>query len=483
MNNKVLFVLVLLVLSLAYSCRKKDVVNTDNSLKLEFSNDSIIFDTVFTTLGSTTHRLMVYNKSDSKLKISNVQLEGGSSSQFRLNFDGESGNNFDDIEINANDSLYLFAKVTINPDDANSPFVVEDKLHFLTNGNEQSVKLVAWGQNANYILADTYGTGFPPYKIISDSLEDIHWTSEKPYVIYGFAVINSYGKLTIEEGTRVYFHANSGLWAYADGLLKVYGSPENKVHFSGDRLESNYSDLAGQWDRIWLMEAMPGEDHEIRNSIIENGFIGIQAESFIRHAQNKLILHNVIVQNMKGIGLFTRLYNVESSNTILANCGGYCLALTMGGNYNFKHSTLANYWSSSVRNTPALFLNNYSTDTLNDIYPVAFNFNMGNSIVYGYNSDEFETDMDAGADSSYFFDHCILRTKINTSDASIYKNILVNEDPKFLKYQENDYRLDTLSPAIGYGNPDIASSVPFDLLGNQRTPLPDLGVYQFVPGR
>ncbi len=483
MYKKFLFALLIFIIAFAFSCQKKDVISDDSSLKLEFSNDSIIFDTVFTSLGSATHRLMIYNKSNSNLKISNILLEGGAASKFRVNLDGESGSNFSDIEIDGNDSLFLFAKVTINPSDVNSPFVVEDQLSFLTNGNEQKIKLVAWGQNANYILADTYSPGFPPYKIIADSLESVIWTSEKPYVVYGYAVINSYGKLTIEAGTKVHFHDQSGLWAYADGLLKVYGTQEDKVHFMGDRLEPDYAELPGQWDRIWLMEATPGENHKIENAIIENGFIGLQAESFLRQAENKLILHNVVVQNMKGIGLFTRLYNVESTNTLLANCGGYCLALTTGGNYDFKHTTIANYWPYSVRNTPAVFLNNYTLDTSDNVIPYALNFNIGNSIVYGYNSDEFDTDMVGDADSTYFFDHCILKTQRNTSDLSMYNMVLKNEDPLFLYYQENDYRIDTLSPAIGYGDPAISSTVPFDLIGNPRAPLPDLGVYQFVPGQ
>ena len=483
MYKAVLLTITIVFLSLVYSCQKKDIISTDSSLKLEFSNDSIIFDTVFTTLGSATHRLMIYNNSNSKIKISNMLLEGGGSSQFKLNLDGESGSNFTDIEIPGKDSLYVFARVTIDPNDLNNPYVVEDQLKFLTNGNEQSIKLVAWGQNANYILANTFSPGFPAYKIVADSLETVHWTNEKPYVIYGFAVINSYGELIIDEGTRVHFHENSGLWAYADGLLKVYGTQENMVHFSGDRLEDQYSDISGQWDRIWLMESRRGENHEIHNAIIENGFIGIQAESFLRYAEDELIMHNVIIQNMTGIGVFTRLYNIQSTNTLLANCGGYCLALTSGGNYDFKHSTIANYWSHSIRNTPSLFLNNYFYDSIEGNVSVPFSFNMGNSIVYGYNNDEFETDMFGTADSIYYFDHCDLKTSRNISDNSIYNSVLRNEDPIFLNYLENDYRLDTLSPLIGIGKPEIASTVPFDLLGNSRTPLPDLGVYQFMPGR
>jgi len=149
MLKNILFSVLALSLVLVYSCRKKDVISTDPSLQLEFSNDSIIFDTVFTSLGSATHRLMIYNRSNSKLSISNIQLEGGASSKFRLNLDGESGSSFSNIELDGGDSLFMFAKVTINPKEGfNTPFVVEDQVHFLTNGNEQNVKLVAWGQNA-----------------------------------------------------------------------------------------------------------------------------------------------------------------------------------------------------------------------------------------------------------------------------------------------------------------------------------------------
>lgn len=241
----------ILILSvITFSCRKDRVIDNNPSLKLSFSNDTVIFDTVFTSLGSATQRLMVYNPSKSVVNISNILLAGGDKSPYRINVNGLSGSSFKDIELNGGDSLYLFARVTIDPTDIGNPFVVEDSILFLTNGNEQRIKLVAWGQNANYILADKYIEGFPPFKIVADSLETVHWTNEKPYVIYGYAVINSYGKLIIDEGARVYFHKNSGLWAYTDGVLKVFGSQDNPVTFQGDRLESFYNDLPGQWDQL-----------------------------------------------------------------------------------------------------------------------------------------------------------------------------------------------------------------------------------------
>ncbi len=464
------------------SCRK-DILNDDPSIKLTFSADSVIFDTVFTSLGSATHRLMVYNPSASKIKIASIALASGTGSDFRINVDGQPGTSVNDIELAGGDSLFIFLRVTIDPTNVNNPFVVEDDLRFLTNGNNQSVKLVAWGQNAHYILADTYNTGFPPYKVVVDSLQTVHWTEEKPYVIYGYAVVDSYGKLIIDPGTRIYFHDKSGLLAYSDAVLKVEGTLDNPVHFQGDRLESEYNDLPGQWDRIWLMESQPGEDHEIRNAIIENGFIGIQAESFLRVATNKLILENVTVRNMNGIGIFSRIYNILGGNTVVANCGGYCMAFTGGGNYNFVQSTVANYWEYGIRKTPALFLNNFLLDSAENPVPIPMHFDMGNSIVYGYNEDEFGTEMVEGADSIYFFDHALLKTKRDVGDATLFNSVIVNDDPLFFNTDDNDYRLDTLSPAIDKGSETISSQIPNDILGNPRGTLPDLGAYEFEPGQ
>ena len=269
-NRYTNFFILLLFLSIliTVSCRKEEIINNSPYLKLGFSADSVIFDTVFTSLGSATKQLMIYNPSDSKVVISNLILGDGEQSAYRINVDGESGDSFKDIELSGGDSIYVFVRVTIDPQNINNPYVIEDDIYLLTNGNEQKIKLIAWGQDANYILADTYIEGLPPFKIIADSLETVHWTNEKPYVIYGYAVINSYGKLIIDEGARIFFHEGSGLWAYVDGELNVLGTIENPVTFKGDRLEEQYANTPGQWDRIWLMESRVGHDHIIKNAII-----------------------------------------------------------------------------------------------------------------------------------------------------------------------------------------------------------------------
>jgi hypothetical protein len=186
---------------------------------------------------------------------------------------------------------------------------------------------------------------------------------------------------------------------------------------------------------------------------------------------------------MNGIGIFSRIYNIVGGNTVVANCGAYCMALTGGGSYNFIQSTFANYWPYGVRKNPALFINNFVLDTLENPVPVPVNFQLGNSIVYGYNDDEFGTEMVAGADSVYFLNHVLLKTEMDVSDPQYFESVIVNEDPLFVDHETNDYRIDTLSPAIDKGSVNISSQIPNDILGNPRGNTPDLGAYQFIPGQ
>jgi hypothetical protein len=123
------------------------------------------------------------------------------------------------------------------------------------------------------------------------------------------------------------------------------------------------------------------------------------------------------------------------------------------------------------------------TDSSNQNVPNAMHFTLGNSIIYGYNDDEFGTKMISGADSAYFLDHCLVKTTLGMSDANYFNQIIKNKDPLFINTNKQDFRLDTLSPAIGKGDPYISVHAPNDILGNPRSTSPDLGAYQFVPGQ
>ena len=464
------------------ACRPENQISDDPSHCLAFSTDTVLFDTVFTSLGSSTHHLIAYNRYPQDLIISEVRLMGGEQSRFRLNLDGEAGVVFHDKVIPANDSLFSFLNVTIDPDDTTTPFVVEDSLLFVTNGNQQMIKLVAWGQNARYIVGDqTVSVLRYPYTIVADSLETTHWTNELPYVIYGYALVNSYGTLHIHEGTHVYVHDKSGIISWSEGQLIIEGSAEQPVIIEGDRLEPYFKNQPGQWDRIWLQECRPGADHVINHAIIRNGYIGIQAESFLKATQAALRLHNTVIENHTGIGLYALYYAIEADNTVIDNCGQYGLAVQIGGEYLLRHLTIGNYWWNSPRTTPSLVLNNYYDDE-NDVrqeFPLYFE--MGNSIVYGTAKEEFVADLSGvEVDTTYLFDHCLLKTENKDNNFPGFTNCLFNQDPLFVDDRLFDLHLsDILSPAVGSGSPAISAFVPFDIEGKNRTGTPDMGAYQF----
>ena len=470
------------------SCRKEIKYSDNPSKDISLSTDTIAFDTVFTSVGSSTRVLMIYNNNSENLKINSIRLEQGSNSPYSINVDGESGTLFTDKEIYANDSLYVFVKVTINPNDNNNPFFVEDRLIFNTNGNENVVHLTAYGQNANYIIGrigifpDQNGhyTNYY-YPLTNDTLKDVHWTAERPYVIYNVALIDSDGTLTIEPGTHVYFHGGAGLWAWSEGQLIVNGTAENPVVFQGDRLESFYADQPGQWDRIWLMEAREGHGHIINHAIIRNGFIGLQIQRMLKDNMEVASITNTIIENHTGMGLYANRYSILMQNFVVNNCGNYCVALTGGGEYVFTHGTIANYWTNSTRKAEALFFNNLYTDPTDGLtYAIPINCEINNSIVYGNRDNEFGTDFYPIADTTYKFRNTLICTR-RPHLTQLYEDCLFNNNPKFKNPAEFDFHLDTLSPAIGIGNPAYSTGMlQFDLDGIDRGITPDAGAYQYI---
>lgn len=464
------------------ACKKNNQINPDASLKLSFSTDTLLFDTVFTSLGSATHQLRIYNPNSDDLKISSIRLLGGESSPYRLNLDGENNTEFYDKIIPANDSLFSFLRVTINPNDLNTPFVVEDELEFITNGNTQIVKLLAWGQNANYIVADkvvTLGNVKYPYHIVADSLQTTVWTNERPYVIYGWALINSWGTLKIEEGTRIYCHQGSGIFSWSDGQLIISGTAENPVVIQGDRLEAYYNDTPGQWEQILMMDGRPGADHRISHAIIRNGTIGLNCQSSLKVTECALRIDNTIIENQSGYGLYSILYPVEAKNFVIANCG-FANFWAFGGDYRFVHGTFADYWQDQHNNNIAISVANRAIDGNEELFYYPFHMEMSNCIVYGKQKDEFSTAFGPDADSTFVLDHCLIKSEKFNGGMAGFSHCLFNLEPYFVD-ELRDYHIDSIaSPVIGTGNPLFGNELPYDLDGVLRIGAPDIGAYQFA---
>ena len=90
----------------AYSSGQQDQGKKDTFFSegnLDFSQDTVIFDTVFTSVGSTTQRLKIYNRSNQNLRVDEIELMGGENSPFRINVDGISGIQYSNLEIEGND--------------------------------------------------------------------------------------------------------------------------------------------------------------------------------------------------------------------------------------------------------------------------------------------------------------------------------------------------------------------------------------------
>ena len=196
-----------------------------------------------------------------------------------------------------------------------------------------------------------------------------------------------------------------------------------------------------------------------------------------------LNIHNTIIDNHTGMGIYSNLYNLKATNFVVSNCGNYAIALTGGGEYIFEQGTVANYWTKGTRTTPSLFFNNVYQSPL-DGYGYAYNFyfEMNNCILYGNKDDEFNTDFYPGPDTTYYFNNSLLKTmRRNNELFNNFNECIFNKDPKFINNEYN-FHIDSISPAIGIGNPLYSTGLlQYDLDGVARGNHPDAGAYQYVP--
>ncbi len=466
---------VAIIISL-FSCEDEGYLNSPDA-QLKFSLDTITFDTIFTTIGSTTQRFTVHNPYNENILISRIRLSGGDFSSFRLNINGEVGNEVFETEVPARDSIFIFVEVTIDPNFENLPMVVQDSIEFTTNSNIQNIQLIAYGQDFKLIKGETIKT--------------TTWTSEKPYLIYDYAYIDSTSVLTIEPGTRIYFHKGAGL--YARGTINANGTFQEQIHFLPDRLEESYENIPDQWNGIVLFSG--SHDNIFDFCVIKNANIGLQVGTIENEGYASVKFTNSQIENMAYAGLFALKSKIYAYNDLVANCGFYAVALLIGGEYEFYHTTIANYWgnySSKARSSASLVISNVliiqdsnggSTSYSGDLKKAFF----GNSIVYGNIMQEIELGNNYKNEFNYLFENCIVQVAdtFNTSNKEHYKNIWkgVKYDPLFIDpYKEYNYQLDTLSPAKDIGKPEYGDKFPMDILNKERDSDsgPDLGAYERI---
>ncbi|MET0300054.1 MAG: choice-of-anchor Q domain-containing protein [Flavitalea sp.] len=454
----------LLILLFASACQKDRFITSPDA-RISFSADTLYYDTVFTSTGSTTRFVRIYNNNNEKLRLSSVSLASQSGSPFRINVDGFPGA-ATNLEIQPNDSMYVFVTVTIDPNAENQPFLVRDSLSIRFNGNEQFVQLQAYGQNANFLRN---------YTVTGNEA----WSNEKPYVILNSLTVAENATLTISKGTKLHFHADAPM--LIDGSLRVQGEKydSTKVQFLGDRLDEPYRNFPGAWPGIYFRET--SINNLLEYAVVANAYQGVVVDQPASNGLVKLMMNETTITNCFDAGLIANRTSVNSRNCVISNSGKN-LRISFGGEYNFDHLTnVANSNSYVAHQDAVLDVSNVFEDG-SGIYTADLVARFRNSIFWG-NDGLIKDEATFRKEGSNTFDVSLSNSlwKIETIPSFVTSaNMITNQDPLF-ETIDNDkrvynYRLKEGSPAIEAGAP---IGVLTDLDGNPRKAnKPDAGAYE-----
>lgn len=496
-------------------CQKEGFITASNA-KLAFANDTLSFDTVFTTIGTATKSLTLYNPHDQAIKVSQVYFKGDTRHFFRLNINGQTlngsqDNSLQNIELWQSDSLHIFVDVNIDPNDSNTPFVVQDTIVFVTNGNEQYLTLLAWGQNAHF-----FGRNTPEGQHVAVT-QDTTWTNDKPYIIFNGIIVDSLHTLTIEKGVRIHIYnygsivvkgnlvVNGDSWADTTQIVRFQGvRTENgqPEYIANDYLggvlpdwqqESDYTDIPGQWNGILFF---PGSTGNIKGAELRNGITGILGSKifvenntiFVSQAP-QINIENTVIRDMAWNGIQSQGANITMTNSMIYACGINNLKLTLSGNHQFTHNTFANFSSQHINHRdPICLLENgipiSQTQNLIDT-EAPFKANFYNCIIFGETTREeliSNTFADATTPYEIGFNNCLFRSDVIQIDENLFSNCLFNTpatDTVFQRYFDFDFRLNDNSPAINKATTNTPSPVLYDIANKARDSQPDIGASEF----
>ena len=484
-------------------CRNEQVSNAP-SLRLTFSQDTLRFDTVFTTVGSATKSVMVYNPNPNAVIISKVTQ--AQQRYFHINLDGENDlDRLTNLRINGQDSLILFVNVYIDPQDKNTPVLVEDAVVFETNGNTQTLRLEAYGQNVEKIRHPSRKT----------TVEDYTFTAVKPYLIYDTMLVT--GSLVMEPGARLYFHQGASL--ITEGSVTI-GTPSpstpllpsNRILCVGDRIDNLFDSVpyaysAGGWDGIYIRHKVGGADeYHIDGLDLISATNGLQItnEDSTTHnspsgALSTSHISNSRIHNQAVNGLTIRNMNVEVTNTEISNCGQYCVYL-MGGKHTFIHSTIASFFNSTnvrIQSTSNIGNSAVFVDNADSLPKVTAEFM--NCVITGLGSqnlcwaDTIKEDYDGRIFGNYLKTDSLPTPLLpytgvagaTSSTPNIYwtsedtAQVFVNTFFEYQKYDYYDFHLGEFSPARGIADSAVATLCPMDKDGLSRhLSHPNAGCYE-----
>lgn len=434
------------ILTCLVACSDGDSFSTNRSNLLSFSTDTVHMDTVFSTIGSSTYTLWVFNNSSDGIRISEAYLKRGNQTGFRVNVDGSYldnnlGSVVRDLEVRKGDSIRVFIELTAPQNMQEVAQMVADDLVFrLESGVTQPVRLQGYAWDA--VIVNNL-----------DIEKDTLIESKKPVIVYGGLTVGANVTLTLRK-TALYFHDKAG--------MNVYGTLiADSVVMRGDRLDHMfdylpYDRVSGQWEGVRFFTSSTG--NILTNTELRNGMFGIRCDSARLATDNqRLYMERCIVHNSKGHGV--ELYNayVGMKDCQITNSQGDCV-LAYGGAVLMQGCTIAQFYPFTAERGVALrFFNSFQGFA----YPMEV-LMCENSILTGYADDELMgTQENAEEAYNYMFENCLLRTP-EVNDTTHFRNIIWEKptddiqgkkqfvliDETNLKY---DFHLDSLSTAKGLG--------------------------------
>lgn len=463
------------------SCNDDDTFTTSRSNRLYIPVDTVKMDTVFANIPVASQKIWIYNYSGDGLRCSNVRLQKGNQSGFRVNVDGiwlgeQTGYQSNDIEVRNGDSIRVFVELT-SPDNGSALYKeIDDKLIFrLESGLEQTLNLNACAWNADVVRN---------LEIKKDTTIDTT-VSGKALVVYGGITVDSPATLTIAPGTTIFFHDDAGI--NVNGKLLCKGTAEKNITLRGDRLDEILNDipydiLSGRWQGIHF--ATDSYDNILEYTDIHGGKDAIVCDSS-DVTRNKLTINSSTIHNFKGYGLALTNSNVNVTNTQISNVEEDCVAV-FGGELSLIHNTIAQFYPFAACGVALRFGN---TDGMN-AYPLT-KLEVKNCIVTGDSNDVVMLNKKDSVALNYHFYNSLLRTPEvkDTAYTKYFDGIIwdVVEDTtlcyahkNFKKINEDNYRFDFhLSPdSKANGSADARWMLPLNREGLPRDEKKlDMGCY------
>lgn len=435
----------LLMLTCMLAGCKNEIITDNPASRLVFSCDTLTFDTVFTSIGSSTQRVMLRNPNANAIRIDRVMQDNRN--EFSINIDGENDlNALSGKVIRGGDSIYIFVRVYVNPSAHTEALRVEDNLRIVANGTERVLHLEAYGQNIHLIHTDSLFT----------SLRNYTFTSDLPYLIYDTVVLT--GTTHIQSGARLYFHKGASL--QVNGSIHAEGTETQPIILLGDRrdyLFENvpYSYAAGQWTGVIIVEPeelyMPRQYRFAYTHIISAEY-GLFALSYAQQPKSQLTLDHCRIHNHSAFGLVAQNIHSDVYYSEISNAASYLVYLA-GAKHTWDHNTVANFFNSTNirvqniglnRNLPVL-----TVDTAYDATSMA-ELTIKNSIVTGLNRKYIHYVVDSfmlGSIPTHAPDSFPTCYVAADTTGHLFRNTYF----EYKVYDYYDFRLDSLSPARQIG--------------------------------